>query len=82
MGAWERVSPCDLPQWNERLLNTASHLHQYPFWNESLKLRPDSTEVSGLSERWSGAGVRRHTELRSAACSIWVDLFGTGHSRP
>jgi hypothetical protein len=33
------VWPCDLPQWNERLLNTASHLHQYPFWNESLKLK-------------------------------------------
>ncbi len=39
MGAWERVWPCDLPQWNDRLLNTASHLHQYPFWNESLKLK-------------------------------------------
>jgi hypothetical protein len=39
MGAWERVRPCDLPQWNERLLSTASHLHQYPFWNESLKLK-------------------------------------------
>jgi CelD/BcsL family acetyltransferase involved in cellulose biosynthesis len=39
LGAWERVWPYDLPQWNERLLNTASHLHQYPFWNESLKLK-------------------------------------------
>jgi hypothetical protein len=33
------VWPYDLPQWNERLLNTATHLYQYPFWNESLKLK-------------------------------------------
>jgi len=36
-GQWVSIARSDLPQWNERLLKSAAHVHQYPFWNEPLK---------------------------------------------
>lgn len=39
MGTWRQVPAADLPSWNGRLLQTTAHLQQYPFWNESLKIK-------------------------------------------